>query len=82
MVIKLEEEECYAADVKDYELTGWKPDTIVIVSSATKVIYLLNGVIIYSLKGFSEVLVLSKMCKDFLEVWSEAISIIDILLVK
>ena len=78
MVTELKEEGCYAADTKDHKLAGWKPDTSVRVGGAAKTTRLTNGVTIHRSEGSSEVLQLSKACEAFPEVWSEAISTIDI----
>lgn len=68
MVTELEEEGCYAADVEDHKLTGWKPDTAVKVGGAARTTRLPNSVTVHGTQGSPEVLALSRVCDDFLEV--------------
>ena len=78
IVIELKEEGCYTADIEDYKLTSWKSNIIIKIGGAFKIICLPNSITIYSLEGSSKVLVLTKVYKGFLKVWSKAIGTINI----
>jgi hypothetical protein len=78
MVTELEEEGCYAAKAEDHELAGWQPDAAVKVAGAAKIIRLPNDVAIHGPEGSPNVSALFRVCEDFPEVWSKAISTIDI----
>ena len=56
MVTELEEEGCYAANVNDHKLAGWKPDAAVKVSSTAKTTRLPNGVTIHGKEDSFDVL--------------------------